>query len=329
MMLNKTMTNSTEKNKSKINMNNVFDKLGVLIALIILVVVMSIFAPNFLTTSNLFGVLQQIAVIGIISVGMTFVILLGGIDLSVGSTVAFTGLVIGLAMRAGIPVVISLLIGIAIGAVIGCLNGFLIAKVKLQPFVATLGTMTMVRGLAYTITNGQPVYQLPDFFKNMAGFIGPIPKPVVVMIIAFALGVYTLKYTKFGRYMFAIGGNKVASKLSGINVTKYEVLVYVTSGVCCAVAAILLTARMGSAVATAADGYELDAIAAVAIGGTSMTGGRGSIVGTLIGVLIIGVIANGLNLLNVQQGPQRFVKGAIIIFAVMLEVIKKKKRGAN
>lgn len=329
MMLNKTMTNSTEKNKSKINMNNVFDKLGVLIALIILVVVMSIFAPNFLTTSNLFGVLQQIAVIGIISVGMTFVILLGGIDLSVGSTVAFTGLVIGLAMRAGIPVVISLLIGIAIGAVIGCLNGFLIAKVKLQPFVATLGTMTMVRGLAYTITNGQPVYQLPDFFKNMAGFIGPIPKPVVVMIIAFALGVYTLKYTKFGRYMFAIGGNKVASKLSGINVTKYEILVYVTSGVCCAVAAILLTARMGSAVATAADGYELDAIAAVAIGGTSMTGGRGSIIGTLIGVLIIGVIANGLNLLNVQQGPQRFVKGAIIIFAVMLEVIKKKKRGAN
>ena len=328
-MLNKTMTNSSENNKSKININTLFDKLGVLIALAILVVVMSIFAPNFLTTSNIFGVLQQIAVIGIISVGMTFVILLGGIDLSVGSTVAFTGLVIGLSMRAGIPVVISLLIGIAIGAVIGCLNGFLIAKVKLQPFVATLGTMTMVRGLAYTITNGQPVYQLPDFFKNMAGFIGPIPKPVIVMIIAFALGVYTLKYTKFGRYMFAIGGNKIASKLSGINVTKYEILVYVTSGVCCAVAAILLTARIGSAVATAADGYELDAIAAVAIGGTSMTGGRGSIIGTLIGVLIIGVIANGLNLLDVQQGPQRFVKGAIIIFAVMLEVIKKKKKGAN
>ena len=328
-MLNRTMTNIAEKKEAKNSRNTLFDRVGVLISLAILVVVMAIFAPNFLTTSNIFGVLQQIAVIGIISVGMTFVILLGGIDLSVGSIVAFTGLVIGLAMSAGIPVVISLLIGIAIGAVIGCLNGFLIAKVKLQPFVATLGTMTMVRGLAYTITNGQPVYQLPDFFKNMAGFIGPIPKPVIVMIIAFALGVYILKYTKFGRYMFAIGGNKVASKLSGINVTKYEILVYVTSGVCCAVAAILLTARMGSAVATAADGYELDAIAAVAIGGTSMTGGRGSIVGTLIGVLIIGVIANGLNLLDVQQGPQRFVKGAIIIFAVMLEVGKKKKRGAN
>lgn len=328
-MLNRTMENVKEKKQSKNSINNLFDRVGVLIALVILVVVMSIFAPNFLTTSNIFGVLQQVAVIGIISVGMTFVILLGGIDLSVGSTVAFTGLVIGLAMRAGIPVIISLLIGIAIGAVIGCLNGFLISKVKLQPFVATLGTMTMVRGLAYTITNGQPVYQLPDFFKNMAGFIGPIPKPVIIMILAFMLGVYVLKYTKFGRYMFAIGGNKVASKLSGINVTKYEILVYVTSGVCCAVAAILLTARMGSAVATAADGYELDAIAAVAIGGTSMTGGRGSIVGTLIGVLIIGVIANGLNLLNVQQGPQRFVKGAIIIFAVMLEVVKKKKKGTN
>ena len=146
MMQNKTMANTTGKNKSKTNMNTLFDKVGVLIALVILVVVMAIFAPNFLTTSNIFGVLQQVAVIGIISVGMTFVILLGGIDLSVGSTVAFAGLVIGIAMRAGIPVVISLLIGIAIGAVIGCLNGFLIAKVKLQPFVATLGTMTMVRG---------------------------------------------------------------------------------------------------------------------------------------------------------------------------------------
>ncbi len=306
--------------------HELMDKFGVFVALVILVIVMTLFAPNFATTSNIFGVLQQVTVIGIISVGMTFVILLGGIDLSVGSIVAFVGLVVGLCMRdMAMPVPLALLTGVVIGGAIGWLNGVLVAKVKLQPFVATLGTMTMVRGLAYTITNGQPVYQLPAEFTGLAAFIGPIPKPAVVMILVFIFGYYTLKYTKFGRYMFAIGGNRVASKLSGINVAKNEIMVYITSGICCAVAAILLTARMGSAVATAADGYELDAIAAVAIGGTSMMGGRGSIIGTLIGVLIIGVIANGLNLLNVQQGPQRFVKGIIIILAVVLEIFRKDK----
>lgn len=306
-------------------LSKIADKMGVLIALIILIAVMSVIAPNFATSSNLFAVLQQIAVNGIIAVGMTFVILLGGIDLSVGSIVAFTGLVVGLALKSGLPVIIALIIGLLIGALIGAFNGFLISKVKLQPFVATLGTMTMVRGLAYTITNGQPVYQLPESFKNFSGSIGPIPKPVIVMIAIFIIGAYVLKFTKFGRHMYAIGGNKIASKLSGINVNRHEISVYMISGICCAVAAILLTARMGSAVATAADGYELDAIAAVAIGGTSMNGGRGTIYGTLIGALIMGVIANGLNLLDVQQGPQRFVKGGIIILAVVIEAVKKRK----
>ena len=309
----------------KLNMNDFFDKIGVLIALVILVVVLSIFAPNFATSSNIFSVLQQIAVNGIIAVGMTYVILLGGIDLSVGSIVAFTGLVVALAMKNGIPVIVALLIGILVGGAIGFLNGVLISKVKLQPFVATLGTMTMFRGLAYTITNGQPVYQLPEFFTGLAGFIGLVPKPVIIMILAFAIGGYSLKYTKFGRHMYAIGGNRVASQLSGINVKKQEMWVYTLYGICCSVAAILLTSSMGSAVATAADGYELDAIAAVAIGGTSMAGGKGSVSGTLIGALIIGVIANGLNLLNVQQGPQRFVKGLIIILAVVIEAVRQRK----
>lgn len=316
---------SKQTKQSKFNLSEYFDKIGVLIALVILVVVLSIFAPNFATSSNIFSILQQIAVNGIISVGMTYVILLGGIDLSVGSIVAFTGLVVALAMKSGIPVIISLLIGIVVGALIGLLNGILISKIKLQPFVATLGTMTMFRGLAYTITNGQPVYQLPEFFTGIAGFIGPVPKPVIMMILVFIIGGYTLKYTRFGRHMYAIGGNRVASQLSGINVKKQEIWVYTLSGVCCAIAAILLTSRMGSAVATAADGYELDAIAAVAIGGTSMSGGKGSVSGTLIGALIIGVIANGLNLLNVQQGPQRFVKGLIIILAVVLEAVRQYK----
>ncbi|OBR91378.1 ribose transport system permease protein RbsC [Clostridium ragsdalei P11] len=314
----------TEK-KKKISINDILDKLGVVIALVVLIVVMAVLSPDFLTVKNVFNILQQIAQIGIISVGMTFVILLGGIDLSVGSIIAFTGLIMALCMKAGMSVGLAILVGIILGAAIGFLNGILISKVKLQPFIATLGTMTMARGLAYTITNGQPVYSFSAGFKSFAGFIGVVPIPAIIMAVIFALGYYVLKYTKFGRYMYAIGGNRVASKLSGINVDKYEMLVYTISGICCAIAAIILTARLDSAVPVAGDGNELDAIAAVAIGGTSMTGGEGGIVGTLIGALIMGVIANGMNLLDVQQGPQRFAKGAIIILAVGIDVIRKKR----
>lgn len=318
-------TNSKVKSKAKFNLNEALDKLGVLIALIFLIVVMTVLSPNFLTVKNIFNILEQIAEIGIISVGMTFIILLGGIDLSVGSIVAFTGLIMALCMKAGVAVPIAILVGIVIGAAIGLLNGILISKIKLQPFIATLGTMTIARGLAYTITNGQPVYSFSDSFKSFSGSIGAIPKPAIIMILIFVIGYYILKYTKFGRYVYAIGGNRVASKLSGINVTKYEILVYTISGVCCAIAAVLLTSRLDSAVPVAGDGNELDAIAAVAIGGTSMTGGQGGITGTLIGALMMGVISNGMNLLDIQQGPQKFVKGAIIILAVAVDVIRKRK----
>lgn len=320
------MKNNDKKGMASINA--ALDKAGVLVALILLVIVMSILSPNFLTTSNIFNILQQVAVIGIISVGMTFVILLGGIDLSVGSIVAFTGLVMALCMKAGMSVGLSILIGIVVGGLIGLLNGILVSKVKLQPFVATLGTMTMARGLAYTVTDGQPIYSFAKTFKDFSGFIGFVPKPAIVMIVIFVVGFYILKYTKFGRYVYAIGGNKVASKLSGINVSKYEIMVYTLSGICCSIAAILLTSRLDSAVPVAGEGNELDAIAAVAIGGTSMNGGQGTITGTLIGTLIMGVISNGMNLLNIAQGPQKFTKGAIIILAVVIDVIRKRKKAA-
>lgn len=302
------------------------NNLGILLALIILVVVLTILSPSFMTVNNLFNILQQIAEIGILSVGMTFVILLGGIDLSVGSIVAFTGMIMALLMKANVPVPIALIIGIALGGGIGLLNGVLINKVKMQPFIATLGTMTMARGLAYTITNGQPVYSFSKGFKSISGFVGVVPKPAIIMIIIFAAGFYVLKYTKFGRHVYAIGGNRTASQLSGINVSKCEIMVYTISGICCGIASILLTSRLDSAVTTAGDGNELDAIAAVAIGGTSMTGGQGGISGTLIGALIMGIIANGMNLLNIQQGPQKFTKGLIIVLAVMLDIARKNKK---
>lgn len=312
----------SKKSGKKFSGNN----LGILLALIILVVVLTILSPSFMTVNNLFNILQQIAEIGILSVGMTFVILLGGIDLSVGSIVAFTGMIMALLMKANVPVPIALIIGIALGGGIGLLNGVLINKVKMQPFIATLGTMTMARGLAYTITNGQPVYSFSTGFKSISGFVGVVPKPAIIMIIIFAAGFYVLKYTKFGRHVYAIGGNRTASQLSGINVSKCEIMVYTISGICCGIASILLTSRLDSAVTTAGDGNELDAIAAVAIGGTSMTGGQGGISGTLIGALIMGIIANGMNLLNIQQGPQKFTKGLIIVLAVMLDIARKNKK---
>lgn len=299
---------------------------GVFAAFVLLSIIMALFAPNFTSLSNILNVLLQIAQVGIISVGMTYVILTAGIDLSVGSIVAFDGLAMAMMMKSGVPVAVAILAGLLIGAAIGMLNGLLISRVGLQPFVATLGTMAMFRGLAYTISGGQPVYSLPDSFDAFSRNVLGIPIPAIIMVIIFALGAYILKYTRFGRHVYSIGGNSTASKLSGINVKNNIALIYVISGICCAIASIILTARLDSAVPTAADGIEMDVIAAVAIGGTDMQGGKGGISGTIVGALIMGVIANGLNLLNVAQGPQRFVKGAIIILAVVIQMIRGKKK---
>lgn len=320
------MENSTPKKENIFKRFISNETFGVFAAFILLSIIMALFAPNFTSLSNILNVLLQIAQVGIISVGMTYVILTAGIDLSVGSIVAFDGLAMAMMMKSGVPVAVAILAGLLIGAAIGMLNGLLISRVGLQPFVATLGTMAMFRGLAYTISGGQPVYSLPDAFDGFSRNVLGIPIPAIIMVIIFALGAYILKYTRFGRHVYSIGGNSTASKLSGINVKNNIALIYVISGICCAIASIILTARLDSAVPTAADGIEMDVIAAVAIGGTDMQGGKGGISGTIVGALIMGVIANGLNLLNVAQGPQRFVKGAIIILAVVIQMIRGKKK---
>lgn len=303
------------------------DDIGIIIALIVLCIIMTILSPTFLTVNNLLNILQQIAVISIIAVGMTFVIIQGGIDLSVGSIVAFTGLIMaGLMKNEGWSVWLSILVGILVGIFLGFINGFLVAEIKLPPFIATLGMMSLARGAAFTISGGQPIYTLPESFDNISGKIGIIPIPALIMIGIYLLAGYILKYTKIGRYTYAIGGNETASVLSGINVKLYKIIVYIISGLCCAISSILLTARLDSAVPVAADGYELDAIAAVVIGGTSMMGGEGKISGTFMGALIIGIVNNGLNLLAVPQGPQRMIKGAIIVLAVAFDILRKRRQ---
>ena len=298
-----------------------------LAGLAILCVVMFFLSPHFLTTTNLLNILQQISIVSIVAVGMTFVIISGGIDLSVGSVVAFAGLIMAILMKEWeLPVWPTILIGLLAGCVMGLVNGLLVALIRLPPFIATLGMMSIARGASFTISGGSPVYSLPESFLAISGRVGILPIPALIMIAIFVLGALVLKYTKLGRYTYAIGGNETASVLSGIGVKTYKVVIYTLSGLFCAVSAILLTAKLDSAVPVAADGYELDAIASVVIGGTSMLGGEGKISGTLIGALIIGVVNNGLNLLTVPQGPQRVVKGAIIILAVCVDLMRKRGR---
>ena len=300
--------------------------LGIVIALAALCLDLTIASPVFLTVSNFLNVFQQISINFVVAVGMTFVIISGGIDLSVGSNIALSGLLMGILMKNyDVPVPVTILACILFSGLIGLVNGALISFLDLPPFIATLGMMSIVRGAAYTVTNGQPIYTFPKGFTAISSRVGGIPLySTLILIAVFLLGWYILRYTRIGRFTYAVGGNENCAKLSGINLKKVKCFVYVVSGLCCGVAALLLSSRLDSAVPTNADGQEMDAIAAVVIGGTSMSGGEGSMLGTLIGILIIGIIANGLNLLGVAQGPQKMVKGLIIVIAVIIDVIRRR-----
>ena len=303
--------------------NNV---IGILIALAALCLDLAIASPVFLTSSNFLNVSQQISINFVVAVGMTLVIISGGIDLSVGSNIALTGLLMGIMMKNySIPVLPTIIICILFSGFIGLVNGWLISFLNLPPFIATLGTMSIVRGAAYTVTAGQPIYTFPKGFTAIAGRIGGIPLwSILIMLAVILIGWYVLRYTRIGRFTYAVGGNENCARLSGINIRKVKCFVYMFSGLCCGVAALLLSSRLDSGLPTNADGQEMDAIAAVVIGGTSMSGGEGSMIGTLIGIFIIGIIANGLNLLGVQQGPQKMVKGLIIVIAVIIDVIRRR-----
>lgn len=312
-----------EEIKRRIPMND----LGTVIALLALCVVMTILSPRFFMLSNFMNIFVQISIISIIAVGMTFVILTGGIDLSVGSTVAFCGLLLGIfIVNLKLPIWLGIIVAITAGTFIGFINGFFISFLSLPPFIATLGMMSIVRGAAYSITGGQPVFTYPKSFLVIAGNFHGLPIPIIIEVIVFIVALYILKYTKLGRYSYSIGGNEAASRLSGINVRLYKMAVYTILGFLCSISSIILVARLDSAVTVAGDGYELDAIAAVVIGGTSMMGGEGKIWGTIIGSLIMGVVSNGLNLLAVPQGMQRMIKGGIIIVAVLIDLFRNKKR---
>jgi ribose/xylose/arabinose/galactoside ABC-type transport system permease subunit len=304
-----------------------FTKFSTLFVLIGLCVALAILTKSFLSPANITNVLQQVTVNSIISIGMTFVIITGGIDLSVGSIVALSGVMMGIVIRAGAPPFIGMIVCITVGALCGIINGLLITKGKLPPFIATLGMMSMARGAALTIASGKAVSGFPDSLRwiGIASIPGiNLPVQVILMLLLFGIAFYILKYRKLGRCIYSIGGNEEVTRLSGINVRSYKTIAYIISGITAAVATIVLTAKLNSAQPIAGYNYELDAVAATVIGGTSLTGGFGSIWGTLVGAIIMGVIRNGLNLLAVSSYLQQFIIGLVIICAVLLDSLKKK-----
>ena len=309
----------------KANVKANISKYKSLIGLVLLCIVITIVTPNFLSVSNITNVFTQVSVNAIIAIGMTFVILTGGIDLSVGSTLAISGAVGASIVKLTGNVFLAIIVAAVIGIAVGLINGLLVSKGKLQAFIVTLATMTIFRGATLVFTDGTPISKLPEAFVKIGnGKLGFMPIPVIITIIIAIIAVYALSQTRFGRYLYALGGNEDASRLSGINTDKIKTLVYVVSGFASAIAGVIITSRIGSASPNAGTGFELDAIAAVVIGGTSLAGGEGTITGTLIFSLIIGVRNNGLNLMNVSPFYQSIVKGLVILIAVLLDKKSRK-----
>ena len=302
---------------------------GTLVGLLVLSLVLWVLTPYFMTLSNLLNIAEQTAVIAIVAVGMTFVIITAGIDLSVGSVLALSGVIMASALHAGVPLPAAMLTGPGAGLFCGLLNGLLVAQGRLPPFISTLGMMSVARGTALVFTQGRSISGFSESFRYFAsGKVLHLPMPVILMLTVYLIAHVALAKTKLGRYAYAIGGNENATILSGVNVKLYKTVIYALCGLLSGVAAIILTARLNSAQPIAGVMYELDAIAATVIGGTSLMGGEGAMWGTLIGALIMGVLRNGLTLLGISSFVQQIVIGSVIILAVLVDMmLKAKNRG--
>jgi ribose transport system permease protein len=317
--------NGANVGKEKVGLNiskTMLQKMGPLIGLLLIIIVLSILSPNFLSLNNILNILRQVSINALIAFGMTFVILTGGIDLSVGSMLALASALTAGMLASGVDPILAILLGLLAGGLMGAFNGLIITKGKVAPFIATLATMTIFRGITLVYTDGRPITGLSDSVTITMigrGYFFGIPVPVILMLISYLILYLILKKTTFGRKTYAIGGNEEASILSGIKVDRVKIWIYSLTGMLSALAGIILTSRLNSAQPTAGVTYELDAIAAVVLGGTSLAGGRGWIFGTLIGALIIGVLNNGLNLLDVSSFFQQVVKGGVILLAVLLD----------
>ena len=320
------MQNSGEK-VIKFNKDTFWALYGIPIALIIICVVLIVTTKSFASMDNVFNILRQISILTIAAMGTTLILISGGIDISMGSVMAFSGVVsIALIVDAGIDYRVAILVALCAGALVGALNGVLVTVIKIPPFIATLGTMQMVRGLCFVYTGGYSLYgDIPQAFTNIGrGYIGVVPVPVIIMVLAVVVFYLIANYTKIGIYTYSIGCNEKASRLSGINVKKVRLILYTLAGVMSALAGVLLSARLNSAQANVANGFEFDILTAVVLGGTSIYGGKGNIARTMLGAIVIGVINNGMTLLNVNTFYQMIANGAILVLAIALDRINAK-----
>lgn len=305
----------------------VFRQRGPLIGLIALSIALTLLSDRFLTVSNLLNVGQQIALLAIVAIGQTMVVIAGGIDLSVGSVVALASIVFAITLvGAGSPLPVAILVAILVGTAVGVVNGMLVTYARLPAFIATLATLSIGRGLALVISEGRPISGFPDEFRVLtSGSIAGIPVSVLLMLALYLGAAVLLRQTPFGRSLYAIGGSEEVARLSGVAVKRAKVAVFALAGALAGIGGLVLTSRLNSAQPTAAEGLELDVIAAVVIGGASLNGGQGTVFGTLLGALVIGVLRNGLNLLNVSSFWQQVAVGLVIAAAVMTDTLRRRR----
>lgn len=301
-----------------------FREFGVLLALALLVVIFSLTSSFFLTGENILNITRQVSVVSLLAIAMTLVIITGGIDLSVGSIVALAGIITASGMKdMGLSMPVAIMLGMLVGLVTGVVNGSLVALLNMPAFITTMGTMTILRGLGYIYTGAYPIYDLPDAFKMIGqGYIGVIPIPTIIFAVVAILAFILLSKTVFGRHIYAVGGNADAAKLAGIKVKQVNVAVYILSGLIAAVAAVVQTARVGAGMPTIGEGFELEAVAAVVIGGAAMSGGSGTILGTVLGSVVLGVLSNGLSLLDVDSYVMQVIRGMVVILAVLIDQLR-------
>ena len=299
---------------------------GIVAALVMMIIVFSLIDPIYLSSDNIVDIVKQSTINGLLGIGITLAIITGGIDLSIGSTFAIVIVSVGKLLVSGVNPVLAFTIGIILGFSLGIVNGILVAKVKLQPFIATLGTMSIYRGVAYIITGGWPVLDIPENFRQAldGDIFGVIPSSVVLLFIVGIIIWIILKYTRFGNYIYALGSNEEATKLSGVNVDFNKMMAYAFCGMGAALAGMVLLARLGTGEPTAGQGYELNAIAAAAVGGTSLMGGKGTMLGTILGTILLSALRVGLIVVGVDSFWQYIATGIIIVIAACFEIIQNK-----
>lgn len=322
------MKNKKKENLSKkMNKKQFLEKYAILIAFFILLITISVMRPNYLSPSNLISVLNQTAINGILAVGITFVLITAGIDISIGSVAALSGVVSAMLAKAGMPVPVAFTGGILAGGLIGVIIGVLVTKGKLAPYIVTLGFLTIIRGVALLISGGRPISGLDRAYGALGNglIFGVIPVPVILFAIVTLIAHIILQHLKIGRHVYAVGGNPNAAEACGISANRTKMFVHVVCSLCAGLAGVILSSKIITGQPNMAEGYELDAIAAAVVGGTSLAGGTGGIPGTLVGALIIGVIGSGLDFIGVSSYWQYVVKGAIIVVAVLLDRNKKRQ----